>query len=236
MTIRNFFLTLFVTAALSIGAVAQTIVVNDPTKQTEDGDLEFTETEQAYFDQALVAVRKHIPKDTCGESLQPAGSVTGSFTRAGAKEMILFYEYCQTGNGFGWNGLVLVENGKITGNFVSDGTWGVEIRKVADVNRNGLDEFTLEYSGGLHQGGGGTGVDLMEFSNGVPVGMGWFQTSEFGQGPHDHSWKLTAKPGKVPVYYRQKFLTDEGKRPRSLGKATVAKINKKEVSKFEIVK
>lgn len=211
------------------------VVVHDPTKDA--GTTEISATDSTILNRdALPAVRKQITEETCGESFQDAGFAQGSFTRPGAKQTLVFYEYCQTGNGFGWNGLVLIENGKVVGNFVSNGGWGVSIEAVPDINRNGLTEFTLAYSGGLHQGHGGTGVELMEFSDGMPEAIGWFKASEFGPTEASTAWKLWAKPGKTPIFYKQKFFSGEGKRARAVGRRAVTKLDKAFVSKFEAVK
>jgi hypothetical protein len=225
-------------AAILLTATAvssQIVVVNDPTKGSPV--VKLTAAEKTIFERdALPPVRKMIKSEVCEESLQDAGVVRGAFTAAGKRQSLIFYEYCQTGNGFGWNGLALIEGDKVVGNFVSEGGWGVDIASVPDINRNGILEFTLAYSGGLHQGQGGTGVDLMEFSGGLPVGIGWYKAEEFGPTGATSSWKLTAKPAKTPVFYKQKFSSREGKKARPVGRNAVTKLDSVFVSKFETVK
>jgi hypothetical protein len=228
-------LTLAGVVLCAVNAWPQLVVVHDPNKDAKETKL--TAAEQRIFDRdALPAVRKMIKSEVCEESLQDAGVVRGAFTAAGKRQSLIFYEYCQTGNGFGWNGLVLIEGDKVVGNFVSEGGWGVNIGSVPDINRNGILEFTLAYSGGLHQGAGGTGVDLMEFLNGLPKGIGWYKAEAFGETEASTSWKLTAKPGKAPVFYKQKFFSGENRPPRAVGKSAVTKLKSIWVSKFEHVK
>jgi len=216
-------------------ASSQIVVVHDPTKTSPVTKL--TAAEKRIFERdALPPVRKMIKSEVCEESLQDAGVVRGAFTAASKRQSLIFYEYCQTGNGFGWNGLALIEGDKVVGNFVSEGGWGVDIALVPDINQNGILEFTLAYSGGLHQGIGGTGVDLMEFSDGLPVGIGWYKAEEFGPTGATNSWKLTAKPGKTPAFYKQKYSSGEGKRPRPVGRNAVTKLDAVFVSRFEPVK
>ena len=111
--------------------------------------------------------------------------MNGAFTTAGPKQTLVFYQFCQTGNGLGWVGLVLIEDGKVIGNYISDGGWSANIGVVPDINQNGLNEFTLAYSGGMHQGQGGVGVDLMEFSGGHPKGIGWYKAEEYADTGYD---------------------------------------------------
>jgi len=220
---------------LAASAWPQLVVVNNPT--TPARETKMTAAERTIFERdALPAVRKMIPSDTCEESLEAAGVARGAFTAAGKRQSLIFYQYCQTGNGFGWNGLVLIEGDAVVGNFVSDGGWGLDIAAVPDIDQDGVLEFTLAYSGGLHQGHGGTGVDVMEFSAGLPVGMGWYKAEEFGESDASTSWKLTAKPGKSPIFYKQKFFSGKDGTTRAAGKSIVTKLDKTFVSKFEAVK
>ena len=88
----------------------------------------------------------------------------------------------------------------------------------------------------MHQGVGGTGVELMEFSAGAPTAIGWYKAEEYGPNDVSESWKLTAKPGKTPVYYKQKFSARGQRKPRAVGKNAVTRLDKPFVSKFEPVK
>ena len=220
----------------SLGALAQkTVIVHDPAMDAGDGKPP-AGYEAIVTQEALPRVRAFVGKDACEEDVAFAGFADGAFTTAGADQTLVFYQFCQTGNGFGWNGLVLLEDGKIVGNFVSSGGWAVDIQIVPDINQNGLDEFTLAYSGGIHQGQGGTGVDLMEFSGGLPKGIGWYKAEEFGPTEAVTSWKLTAKPGKTPIFYKQKFLAGEGKKPKPVGRNTLTKLEAVFTEKFEVIK
>lgn len=213
-------------ASCSLSVFAQgTVVVNDPTK--EAAEVKLSVADQALFDSALPAVKKAISSETCNaDSIEVAGAATGAFSKPASKQMLTFYQYCQTGNGFGWVGLVLIEGGKVVGSYISDSSWTVGIGAVPDINQNGLDEFTLAYSGGMHQGQGGVGVDLMEFAGGIPKGIGWYKAEEFADTEAVSVWKLTAKPGAVPVFYKQKYFSGENSKYRKVGANAVTKLTK----------
>lgn len=211
-----------------------TVVVNDPT--TKVPAVKLSPSVQSLLDHyALPKIKAAYQTDICDVNLEPAGIIRGPFTRPGAKQSLVFLQICQTGNGLGVAGLILIENEKIAGIYGSDGGWTTGISVVPDINRNGLDEFVLAYSGGLHQGQGGVGVDLVEFSNGVPVGIGWYQSEKFDDTNVSTAWKLTAKPRKVPVFYRQKFTSGDGGKWRGGGLAKVFKPGEP-ISKFTVVK
>jgi len=210
-----------------------TVVVNDPTKEAVESKL--SKADEAVFNSALPNVKRTVNSEICEESPEVAGFVAGAFTKPGAKQKLVFYQVCQTGNGFGWVGLVLIEGGMVVGNYVSETGWIVSIGTVPDINQNGLDEFTLAYSGGMHQGHGGVGVDLMEFSAGFPKGIGWYKAEEFGDTEAVSVWKLTAKPGPTPVFYKQKYFSGENQKYRKVGANAVTKLTKA-IGTFKAVK
>ena len=224
-----------IVAALGISVFGQTVVVIDPTKDTPAAKLSAAE-ENILRNEAVPRVKKKLTDAACNAEPEPAGVAYGSFTKAGAKQTLIFYQYCQTGNGLGWAGLVLIENGKMTGNWAADSGWTLGIETVPDINKNGLDEFTLSWGGGMHQGPGGTGVDLMEFSNGVPKGLGWFLAEQFGDTEAINVWKVTAKPGLVPVFYKQKYFSGENSKYRPVVARTAFTLKKTFTNGFEVVK
>jgi hypothetical protein len=221
-------------ATFAVGAQG-TVVVHDPTKDAPEAKL--TKTEQALLDSVMPAVAKHVSSDSCDKQTRDTSGIAhGAFTRAGAKQTLIFYQYCQTGNGLGWVGLVLIDGGKVVGNYVSDSGWSMGIETVPDINKNGLDEFTLAFGGGMHQGQGGVGVDLMEFSAGLPKGIGWYKAEQYDETQANTVWKLTARPGRTPVFYKQKFFSGENEKYRPRGGAIITKLTSPLGGKFEQVK
>lgn len=212
------------------------VVVVDPTKPAVETKL--TADEQAIFNKALPAVRKHIPANVCesGDAgVEVTGVVHGSFSKVGARQTLVYYQYCQTGNGLGWVGLVLMEGGRVVGNFIADTGWTWDAGVLPDINQNGLDEFTLAYGGGSHGGIGGVGVDIMEFTGGKPKGIGWFKAQDLVDMEPKRVWKVTAKPGNVPVFYKQKYLAAGENKWRRSGGNQLFKLTKA-VGTFEVVK
>ena len=223
---------IFLSSVLACGQ--GTVVINDPTKKAVEGKWSKAE-EEIFLNDARPKVKKMIPEDVCEESVEVAGVARGSFSKPNAKQTLIFYQYCETGNGFGRVGLVLIDSGRMVGNYIADAGWTVAIAAVPDINQNGLDEFTLVYSGGLHQGQGGTGVDMMEFSGNMPKGIGWYKAEEFDETEASNAWKLTAKPDRAPVFYRQKYASAKNNKWRRVGAAGVFKLGKA-YSTFTVVK
>jgi hypothetical protein len=129
-----------------------------------------------------------------------------------------------------------MENNRVTASYASAGGWAIDLKALPDVNQNGLNEFAVYYSGGMHQGQGGTGVDVMEFSAaGAVRGLGWFQGDMYGEETGDYGYKVTVKPGKAPVFYREKYISLAGGKWRKSGKIAAFKLGKP-YGKFDVLK
>ncbi len=87
----------------------------------------------------------------------------------------------------------------------------------------------------MHQGAGGTGVDIFEFSASSLKGIGWFQAEEFTETSPVMGYKVTVKPGKVPSYSSQKFIQNSAGKWRKSGVAKPLHLEAA-VSQFESVK
>lgn len=227
---------LIVFCFLAANAFAQaTIVVNDPTKDEKTPSASAAE-ENLIKRSVLPKARKIWAEgEVCTEEFSIAGTARGAFSKPRADQTLIFYQFCQTGNGFGNNGLVLMENGKITASYVSEGGWALSLKSLPDINQNGLDEFVVYYSGGMHQGQGGTGVDIMEFSAAGIKGLGWFQADSFGEETGDFGYKVTVKAGKIPIFYREKYASTGENKWRKSGKIAAFKLGKA-YGKFAVLK
>jgi hypothetical protein len=203
----------------------QTVVINDPTVKSDATPVR-TAGNDLIKREVLPKAQKYWAKnEACDVDFQVIGEASGSFSKPKSNQKLVFYQFCQTGNGFGNNGLVLLEGGKIVGSYVSESGWAMDLKVLPDINQNGLNEFLLYYSGGMHQGQGGTGVDLMEFSATDVKGLGWFQSDSYGEETGDWSYKVSVKTGKTPIFYREKYISKNDKLQKS-GKPATFKLGK----------
>ncbi|MBX3297831.1 MAG: hypothetical protein KF736_00040 [Acidobacteria bacterium] len=216
----------FFVLAVSGSAAGQTTVgIYDPASKPKTVVMSMTER-GVFLSMVLPAVRRSIRPELCEELIDEAGVIRGSFTRRDAKETLVFYQYCQTGNGFGWAGIAIIEGERIVGNWIAEAGWTVDVRLVPDIDGDGLDEVVLVYSGGMHQGSGGSGADILHFAGGKPVPFGWYKASEFAPSGPTAIWKLTARAGTAPAFYRQQFTSRDEKRWKAVGKPMLFKLAK----------
>lgn len=214
-----------------IGLGQGTYVLNDPNAKPKPA-VNMGPTEKLLQETVLPKIRKVWSEESCTDGFNITGHTNGAFTKAGAKQTLVFFEYCQTGNGFGNNGLALIENDKVIQGWSSEGGWPLDVVATPDINKNGRDEFMFYYSGGMHQGEGGVGVDLMEL-DGSKVGcIGWFLSERFTEND-EFVWKVTVKPGSVPVFYQQKHVERKKKWVPS-GKVTKLTL-KRDCCKFDLL-
>ncbi len=220
-----------------VGAVCaqKMVVINDPTVKSDPVSAR-TVSEDLVKREVLPKARKYwAANDSCTEEFEVMGEARGAFSKPNSNQKLVFYQFCQTGNGFGNNGLVLLENDKIIGSYVSEGGWAMDLESLPDINQNGLNEFLVYYSGGMHQGQSGTGVDLLEFSASGVKGLGWFQSDSFGEESGDWAYKVSVKTGKTPVFYREKYISAPNDKWKKSGKLATFKLDAA-VAEFKVLK
>lgn len=206
-----------------------TQVVFDPTKNVSE--TKASPAEEMLVKTVLPKARKTWTEDVCTEDFSITGKAKGSFTKQNAAQTAFIYEFCQTGNGFANDGIVIVEAGKIVAHYLYEGAWTLDLTSLPDINNNGIDELVVHNSGGMHQGIFGTGLDILEISPKGIKEIGATQTSynDCGAGLskncRDDSYKITADKDEIPIFYSQKFVQVR-KKWKPLGKTVKAKMFK----------
>lgn len=223
--------------AVCVSTPGQGLVeINDPT--LEPSKAELSSAEKALFEKSVLPVaRKKLVSEICEEAVDIAGPVRGAFTKAGSDQTLIAYQFCETGNGLGSIGIAVIDNGRVVANLVSvDSGSSISAKALQDINQNGRDEIAIYYSGGMHQGAGGTGVDIFEFTPGGSLkGIGWFQAEEYTETGPLKGYRVLVKPGKVPVFSREKYIHTTNEKWRKVGKMVPLKLSET-ISQFEAVR
>ena len=221
---------------VNLASAQKTLVIYDPTVVIEDEVPMLPAAEQVVYERTVLPkLKAKYQSDGCGVEPELAGEVSGRFTKKGVVQKLAFYQVCQTGNGLGIVAIVVFENDRLVGIWGDDSGWTLGINTLGDLNANGRDEFALSFGGGLHQGQGGIGVDVMEFSSGKPKSIGWFQGEKIMDTETESAWKVTVKSGPTPVFYRQKYRADKRGKLIKTGVTSAFKLTKVE-NGFEEIK
>lgn len=215
-----------------------TQVVFDPSENSPETKI--SAAEKALVETVLPKARKTWTEDACTEDFSVTGKAKGAFTKQNAAQTAYLYEFCQTGNGFANDGIVVTEAGKIVAHYLYEGAWTLNLTSLPDINGNGIDELVVHNSGGMHQGTFGTGLDVLEISPKGVKGFGATQTSyndcEAGVSKNcrDDNFKITVSRGETPTFYSQRFVKVR-KKWKPLGKTAKAKMFKLDY-KYQLVK
>ena len=233
MQIKNIALVLSLIFIFGLSVFGQTMqVIYDPTIALKE-PLKATATEEKLVKSLLPKARQKWNDENCTEDFSITGWAWGAFTRKYATQKAFLYEFCQTGNGFANDGIVITENGKVVAHFIYEGAWTAGMLGLPDINDNGIDELLVKNYGGMHQGIISTGIDIIEIPGGKLVKeIGATQSSyddsgadESGKSKNAYSFKVSVKIGAMPVFYREKFV-QKGKMWRKIGKISKAEMFK----------
>lgn len=194
---------------------AALVVVVDPTKISKEAAA--TAADEKFVKNLLPKVRKIWTKEACEEEFSITGVATGAFTKKKVVQKAFLYEFCRTGNGFAFDGIVIAESGRLVAHFIYEGAWTGGLTKLPDINGNGLDELFITNFGGMHQGVSAVGIDVIEFSGASFREIGAMQigmdddggVEGDGETPNTFSYKITVKSGATPVFYREKFVQND---------------------------
>jgi len=214
----------------------KTLVIYDPTVELMDEIPGLPDDEAAVYDSTVLPkLKAKFTTDGCSVDPELLGETSGSFTKKGVIQKAAFYQVCVTGNGLGVIAVVIFEDSKLVGIWGENSGWATKIHSITDLNSNGFDELALSFGGGLHQGQGGIGVEILEFREGKPQVLGWFQAEKTMDTATDSAWKVSVKTGKAPVFYRQKYIPGLRGKLIKTGVNTIFKLTTVE-NNFEAVK
>jgi len=224
MSIRSAVLILILLSAFVSSVFGQTVqIIVDPTKTSPA--LKATATEEKLVKSLMPKVRRIWTDENCTESFSITGTAAGAFTAKNTGQKAFLYEFCQIGNGFAVDGIVITEAGRVVSHFLFEGAWTGGLNRLPDINGNGVDELLITNYGGMHQGISATGIDVIEFTENSFKEIGATQIDYSDDNGNAYSYKISVKPGAQPVFYREKFVK-KGKTWRKIGSVAKAEMFK----------
>lgn len=146
--------------------------------------------------------------------------VRGSFTKPHASQKAILYTYCVTGHNFANNGVVVFEADHVAAHIAYKGGWGQDMQAVPDIDGNGESKILI-VTGGTAQNTSWQVISVIGLTEKGVQNFGHAETytgdceGGFGFPPHNHkgqeaTYKLFARKGPTPVFYREPFSGDCG--------------------------
>lgn len=182
--------------------------------RSEGGTASVSSADQSLVQRNALPAARRAWGDACEEAVEFIGSASGSFTVSGKAQRAVVYRYCETGHAFGNNGLVIIENGRVVRNVIYNGGGESEVRALPDINANGLSELLIG-GGSTNQGYSKSVISILELTASGVAQWGDADVYEDNCGAVERckmtAFRITAKPGKVPVYLREQFQKRGGK-------------------------
>jgi hypothetical protein len=173
------------------------------------------EEETLLRNRVLPAARVHWRKEAklaeCTPGFQ-SGAVDvaeGTFTRAGAEQRAILYNFCTLGHDRVLEGIAVVEDGRLMAHVAFQGGDAHAISALTDINGNGIAEILLA-SGGTNQGITWGDVRIVELGGAQVHKLGRVATLDDNCGTGADACKMMAyrvwvKPGPAPVVLRDTF-------------------------------
>lgn len=143
----------------------------------------------------------------------PCDIKTGSFTKKGAKQKAILYNFKNTGQNAFINGIVIIEKNNVVAHIVYNGDSDNTIGALPDINKNGLNEIIVAGSG-QNTGEIWKSIVIVELSKSSVNKLGRMAvyTDNFGssirRGKAEAS-KLLVKPAHTPVFYKELFISKD---------------------------
>ena len=143
----------------------------------------------------------------------PRDITSGSFTKKGAKQKAILYNFKNTGHNYFINGIVILDNNKIIAHIVYNGGPDNAIGALPDINKNGLSEIVIAGSG-QNTGEMWKSISIIEVSKSSvsKLGRTTVYTDNFGTRDRKgkaEAFKLYVKAAKTPVFFKEPFISKD---------------------------
>jgi len=185
---------------------------NFEPKEASSDDTKFVDAEFAAKEAAILKESNFECDADAEKGVTVLGTVSGSFTKAGATQKAYLYERCRAGRSFGIGGIVIGDGGKVVTHYIfGENGLFAGINSLKDINKNGIDEIVLS-AVGSGQGYSTADVSLYEFSDGKLSFMGSAETFSSNDGAVEKeadilssAYKISVQSGKEPMFFRDTF-------------------------------
>jgi len=154
--------------------------------------------------------QRGLDRDECRGAVHVRDVAAGSFTRPGAAQRAILYEWCQTAAIFAKGGVVVVERGRIVAHAVYEDDVPNGVRRAPDVTGDGRDELLFEVDGHTVMGHSELYVYLLSLTPGRASGYSFVaRVDDCGKDDPralDTVFLTYAIPGRRPRFVQQSYV------------------------------
>lgn len=207
-------------------------------EDTKFAEAEFTANEAKILDSSSMG----CDEDSKGMSV--LATVSGSFTKAGAEQKALLYEYCRSGRNFGIGGVIISEAGAAVAHYAfGENGLFYDMSTIKNLRGKGIDAIVLS-AAGTGQGYTNNDVSIFEFADGTIdfIGSAGTYESNGGAAASDAdilttAYRISVQTGSDPIFYRDTFEQNGGAKDwKETSKDEKFDLNKETPGRFEKVR
>lgn len=227
---------------------AEKVVVADgrdevTSKEPAADDTKFAETEFA-ANEAKILDSSTMGCDEDSKGMSVLATVSGSFTKAGADQKALLYEYCRSGRNFGIGGVIISEGGSAVAHYAfGENGLFYDMSSIKNLHGKGIDSIVLS-AAGMGQGYSSNDVSIFEFTGGTLDFLGSASTYESNGGAAEKdadilttAYRVTVQTGSDPLFYRDTFEQKGGAKDwKEKSKDEKFDLNKETPGRFEKIR
>jgi len=148
-----------------------------------------------------------------GEAPAMRDVTTGSFTKKGARQKAILYNFKNTGHNFSLNGIVIIENNNVVLHIIYNGGPDNSIGTLPDIDQNGLSELLIA-SSGQNSGELWKSVSIIQAAKKKIKKFGRLTvyTDNFGTYERKRkaeAVKLLVKKNNSPLFYKETYVSKD---------------------------
>ena len=211
---RCLFVVLFITI-LAVGSVsAQSMAPLYDGRPNQTPSLA-SKTDEAIFRRQILPAAKRAwasRQSECTDGWEGNPEVrdvaVGAFTKSDATQRAILYNYCTPAHAYAFNGIAIVENGRVISHLSYQSDWQHAIATAPDINGNGLSELIV-VAGTTNQGTTWSTITLIELGGTEIQRFGFTEVLSDSCGNNEKAgadaYRVLVRKGIQPEFYREQF-------------------------------
>lgn len=211
---RYLIVVLFITSLAVVSGSAQALVPLYDGRPDQSPSLASKGDETIFTRQILPAAKRAWAsrQNECTDGWEGVPEVravaVGAFTKPDVTQRAILYNYCTPAHAYAFNGIAIVENGRVISHLSYQSDWQHAIAAAPDINGNGLSELIV-VAGTTNQGTTWSTITLIEMGGREIQKFGFTEVLSDSCGNNEKAgadaYRVLARKGVEPEFYREQF-------------------------------